>query len=197
MTGLENILSQIEGDAKQEADELLSAARKKADELLSEAREEAAGKTQAILQEGERKAQDIRARADSAAMLERRNAMLAFKQQVIRDAIDSTRVSLENAPGAEYFELLLQLAARFAGEGKAEMRLNQRDLDRLPPDFEAALRQAVPHGEITVSKTPCDIENGFLLVYGGIDINCTFRAIFEEAEGELRDAAGKLLFPEA
>lgn len=197
MTGLETILSKINDDARQEADTLLTDAKKKADEILAAAKEDAAGKTQAILQNGEKKAQDIRTRGDSAAELARRNAMLAFKQQVIRDAIDSTRTSLENAPDTEYFELLLKLASRFAGEGKAEMRLNQRDLGRLPADFETALQQAVPQGEITVSKTPCDIENGFLLIYGGIDINCTFRAIFEEAEGELRDTVGKILFPEA
>ena len=195
MTGLEAILSQIESDARQEADELLTDAKAKAEEILVNAKEEAAKKSQEILQEGEKKAQDIRDRADSAAMLARRNNMLAFKQQVIRETIDSTRTSLENAPDEEYFKMLLQLAARFAGEGKGEMRLNRRDLDRLPKSFETDLKQAVPQADITVSKDPCDIENGFLLVYGGIDVNCTFRAIFEEADGELRDAVGKILFP--
>ena len=195
MTGLEAILSQIESDARQEADELLSSAKAKAEEILTAAKDEAMKKSQDILQEGEKKAQDIRDRADSAAMLARRNAMLAFKQQVIRDAIDSTRASLENAPEEEYFRLLLQLAARFAREGKGEMRLNRRDLDRLPKSFEADLKKAAPQADITVSKEPCKIENGFLLVYGGIDVNCTFRAIFEEADGELRDKMGSILFP--
>lgn len=197
MTGLETILSQIDSDARQEAEGLLAAAKGKADEILAAAKEEAAKKAQDILQNGEKKAQDIRERADSAAELARRNAMLTFKQQVIRDAIDKTRSSLEAAPDKEYFAMLLQLVSRFSGEGKGEMRLNSRDLQRLPESFEAELRQAAPQAEITLSKTPCDIENGFLLVYGGIDINCTFRAIFEEADGELRDIAGKLLFPTA
>lgn len=197
MTGLETILSQITGDAEQEAAEQRSAAEQEAAELLAAAKEEAAKRTQAILQEGEQKAQEIRSRAESAAALERRNAMLSFKQQEIRNAIDSTRTALEELPDQEYFDLLVQLCARFAGEGKAEMRLNQKDLDRLPAGFEDTLKQALPQGEITISKEPCNIESGFLLVYGGIDINCTFRAIFEDMEGELRDAVGKILFPDA
>lgn len=197
MTGLESILSQIDGDAKREAEEQLSAAREEAGKILEAAREAAAQKASAILAEGEEKAQDIRSRADSATELARRNAMLSFKQQVIREAIDSTLDSLENAPDGEYFSLLLQLAARFSREGKAEMRLNARDLKRLPADFEEQLKKAAPRAEIAISPTPCDIESGFLLIYGGIDINCTFRAIFEAAEGELRDAAGKILFPGA
>ena len=197
MTGLETILSQINNDARQEADELLASAKEKAGAILAFSKEEADKKTQDILENGEKKAQDIRERAASAAELARRNAMLAFTQQMIRDTIDNTRTSLEASPDNEYFAMLLRLAARFAGEGKGEMRLNRRDLERLPEGFETQLKQAVPQAEITISKTPCDIENGFLLVYGGIDINCTFRAIFEEADGELRDIARKILFPAA
>lgn len=195
MTGLETILQEISGSAQREAEEQLSAAKGKAEAVLAAAREEADKKTKAVLQEGERRAQDIRDRAGSAAQLERRNAMLSFKQQVIREAIDDTLSSLENAPDKEYFPLLLRLVQRFAQEGKAEMRLNRRDLDRLPAGFSDEVKKAAPQAEITVSPTPCDIESGFLLAYEGIDINCTFRAIFEGAEGELRDAAGKILFP--
>ncbi len=195
MTGLETILSQIDSDAQQEASGRLEAAREEAEKLLAAAKEEAAQRSQAILQEGEKKAGEIRERAASAAQLERRNAMLAFKQQMIRDSIEETRTALENAPDQEYFPTLVHLAARFAKAGKAEMKLNRRDLDRLPKGFEDDLKKAVPQSEISVSKTPCEISSGFLLVYGGIDINCTFQAIFEDAEAELRDAAGRLLFP--
>lgn len=197
MTGLEAILNQINGDAQSEANELLSEAKAKADSILEAARKEAADKTQERLAAGEEKAQSIRDRANSAAALERRNAMLAFKQQEIREAIDFTRASLEALPDKEYFSLLVQLCTRFAGEGKAEMRLNRKDLERLPAGYEAILKEAVPQGDITVSSTPCEIDSGFLLIYGGIDINCTFRAIFEDMEGELRDAVGAILFPGA
>lgn len=197
MTGLESILSQINDDAQREADEQIAVARAGANEILEAAKKEAGLAAQTIIQDGEKQAKSIRDRTDSAALLERRNSMLAFKQQMIREAIDSARESLENAPAPEYFALLLQLAGRFSQKGKAEMRLNKRDLDRLPADFEASLKKAVPQADITVSKEPCEIESGFLLVYGGIDVNCTFRAIFEEAEGELRDVTGKILFPGA
>ncbi len=195
MTGLETILSQIEDDARQKADSQLEAARKEAAGILAAAEQEANDRESAAIEEGERRAQNIRDRAASAAQLEKRNDMLAFKQQIIREAIDRTRASLENAPDGEYFLTLLQLAARFAQPGKAQMRLNRRDLDRLPTAFEAGLKQAAPQADISISKEPCNIDGGFLLIYPGIDINCTFRAIFEGAEGDLRDAAGKLLFP--
>ena len=46
----------------------------------------------------------------------------------------------------------------------------------------------------TVSKTPCDLPDGFLLVYGGIDVNCTFDALFEAEADALQDIAGGRLF---
>lgn len=197
MTGLESILSQIAGDGQQEAEALLSEARAKAGEISQKAQEEAKEKAAAVIKEGERRAQDIRNRAQSAAELEKRNQMLVFKQELIREAVAAARESLENAPDGEYFETLLSLYVRFAQEGRGEMRLCKRDLARLPDDFLARMRKAVPKAEVTISPQPYEIGSGFLLVYGGVDINCTFDAIFEDAYDALRDAAGRLLFPAA
>ena len=197
MTGLESILSQIAGDGQKEAEEVLSVSKSKAAETVQKAQAEAKEQAAAVLKDAERRAQDIRDRAQSAAELEKRNQMLVFKQELIRQAVGAARESLENAPDGEYFETLLKLYCRFAQEGRGEMRLNKRDLARLPDDFLARMRKAVPGAEVTISPQPHAIANGFLLVYGGVDINCTFQAIFEDAYDELRDAAGRLLFPVA
>ena len=172
----------------------MAEAKQKADKALAEAKEEAKRQADAILQKGEQDAKDIRDRAESAAELAKRNQMLSFKQGLIGEAIEGARASLEDAPDKEYFDSLLQLYKRFAQKGQGEMRLNQKDLKRLPDDFLARMKQAVPEADMHISPKPSDIESGFLLVYGGMDINCTFRAVFEDAADALRDAAGKLLF---
>ncbi len=197
MTGLESIINQIAGDGQKEASEILAEARTKAGAIAEAAKARGAEKVRAVLKDGERRAQDIRDRAQSAAELEQRNQMLVFKQELIREAVDAAKTSLENAPDEEYFSTLLTLYKRFAQEGRGEMYLNKKDIDRLPDDFLARMRKAVPEAEVTISPKPQKIESGFLLVYGGVDINCTFRAIFEDASDQLRDAAGKLLFPVA
>ena len=90
--------------------------------------------------------------------------------------------------------MLARLAQKYAADGDAEMRLNAADLARLPAGFEDRLNKAVGRGHIAVSKTPCDLPDGFLLVYGGIDVNCTFDALFEAEADALQDIAGGLLF---
>ena len=196
MTGLESILAQITGDAKQEAEAILAQGRKQAAATLEAAQAEAAERSREALAQGEADAAAIRERASSATQLQRRNRMLAFKQQLIQEALEAGLASLENAPDQEYFDALLVLAARYAPKGLSEMRLSAKDLGRLPASFAARLREAVPQGEITLSPVPWDIGPGFLLVTGDIDINCTFRALFEDLRDPLRDTVGKLLFPQ-
>lgn len=194
MTGLETILQQIADDAKAEAEELLQTAKAEQEKLLTEAKAKASETEQAAIAQGEEQAKQIRERAESAAQMQRRNAILACKQELIGETIASVKRELANAPDEKYFAVLVALAKRFAAEGKAELQMNQRDLERMPADFAEQLKAAAPQTEFTVSKTPIDIKDGFLLVYGGIDINCTLDAVFDGAQADLSDAVSRTLW---
>ena len=115
MTGLESILAQITGDAAQEAEKLLAQGWQEAAASLDAAKAEAEKKAQEILDQGEARALAIRERAASAAQLKQRNRMLAFKQQLIEEALSAGLSSLEEAPAEDYFAALLGLAARWWG----------------------------------------------------------------------------------
>lgn len=127
--------------------------------------------------------------------MEKCDRILRCKQLLIRDAMEQACEDLENAPAEEYFSILLELVERFRQPGCGVLYLNARDLARVPQGFAAALHAAAPtKGEITVSPTPRDIPNGFVLVYGLVEIDCTFQALFQEATDQLRDAVGAILF---
>ena len=102
--------------------------------------------------------------------------------------------SLENAPAEEYFSILLELAERAAQPGEGVLWLNARDLERLPKDFQQRLDKITPQGKITLSPTPKELESGFLLAYGPIEMDCTFPSLFQDVYDQLRDAAGAILF---
>lgn len=195
MTGLENILGAITGEAQAQADELLGKAREQAAAQLEQAKADAAQAGQDVQARGQQEADAIRERAQSAADLARRNAMLAFKQEMLTETLEKVRAGLENAPAEEYFPALVQLAGKYAKAGRAELRLNRRDLDRLPADFEKQVQAAAPQAQIALSKEPANIGSGFLLVYEGIDVNCSYEALFADAENQLRDSLSRLLFP--
>ena len=186
-TGLDRIIEQILADAEAKAAEQVAAAEEEAKKTLADAAAEAEQKANALLA-------DIKARAASTAEFTRRRTVLAAKQNAIRDVIAAAQKELHDLPDDEYFSVLLKLAQKNALPGDAEMQLNEKDLARMPQDFSAQLKMAVPGTNITVSNTPCNIPDGFLLVYGGIDVNCTFASLFEAAGDTLQDLAGGMLF---
>lgn len=197
MTGLEAILAHIEQEAQAEAQGLLDAAQAEAQATLERAQEEAQQRSQAILEEAQKGADAIRERAESAALLEKRDGLLRCKQQLIREALGQVCQELEQAPAQEYFSLLLELVGRWAQPGDGVLYLNARDLQRLPQGFQEELDRIAPQGKIALSPQPRQLESGFVLAYGPVELDCTFPALFREAYDQLRDAAGAILFAPA
>ena len=197
MTGLDAILDQISKEADAQAKDLLDAAKADAEGVLEEARQEAQRQAEDILEQAKTKAASLEQRAESTAQLERRDRLLRCKQQLIRESLKAVCEDLENAPEQEYFSILVELAQRAAQPGEGVLYLRAQDLRRLPGNFQQELDRVTPQGKITVSQTPREIPGGFVLVYGPIEMDCTFQALFQAAYEGLRDAAGAILFPTA
>ncbi len=70
------------------------------------------------------------------------------------------------------------------------------DLKRLPAGFEKEISAiaAKKGGSLTLQKESKGIENGFILVYGGIEENCTFKALFNTQRDALQDKIHQELF---
>ena len=53
---------------------------------------------------------------------------------------------------------------------------------------------AAKGGSRKVSGRPAQRDGGFLLVYGGIEENCTIRAVFDAGREEMSDRVNRMLF---
>lgn len=193
MTGLESILSIIKQDADEAVAGIIAEARAQAGEITEKAEAQGAFKAGDVSKAGEAQVQDILDRANSSAQHEARKRLLAAKQEIIRDVIEEARLKLISLEAKEYFEVLLMLVEKFSRGEDGIMELSAADLKRLPADFESRVNQRAK-GKIQVSGRPAPVKNGFLLVYGGIDINCTFDALFEDSHEELQDKVSSILF---
>ena len=49
-------------------------------------------------------------------------------------------------------------------------------------------------GSLTLGKEPGKIEDGFLLVYGGVEENCTLKALMDAKKDSLQDKVNEILF---
>lgn len=190
MTGLDKIISEIQQDAERNAANKLDEAGVKAQEILTEARALEEKVYTENLRSALEKSEDAVSRAKSAAELETRRLVLAKKQELIAKTVEAARLKLEALPDAEYFDMLVKLLEKNTAKEKGKVQLSSRDLARLPADFEEKLPK-----NLTLLKRPGKgVESGFLLIYGGIDVNCSLEALFAAALEELQDKAASILF---
>ena len=101
--------------------------------------------------------------------------------------------NMKTLPDDEYFSLIEKMIIKNHSGSTGEIRLGTKDLGRLPDGFEEKIKD-ISNGTLTLSNVPAPIDSGFILVYDGIDMNCSFDAIFRSEWETLSDKASKLLF---
>lgn len=194
MTGIEKITNQITQEAEQAALEELTRTTTDCAAIIESAKSEAKKEAEKIIENAKRKASEIEGRAISSAQFDRRNRLLKFKQDYIENVIEWTKTDLSDLDDKEYFAALLELVKIHSRKGNTVICFNKKDLTRVPSDFEAKAFE-ITGQKASLHADPYNISSGFVLLYDGIDINCSFEKIFESMIDDLRDAAGKILFP--
>lgn len=199
MAGIEKMTEAIIADARKEAEAILAAARDEAEKEKNTAFAEMSaekGKKQDAL---EKELEDQRVRAESARDLTKRRMVLERKQEIISRIIEKTRLSLHDADASTYFSHVYKMFEKYCRPESGQMHLNKKDLDRLPGDFESRISQIAKSkgGEIEILKDPASIEDGFYLVYGGTEENCTFRSLIESQKEDLYDEINRMLWRDA
>ena len=105
---------------------------------------------------------------------------------------------LQGLSGDE-LSMLLKLVGKYALAQDGVICFSAKDLERLPSGFEEQAGEiaAGKGGSLKVSRETRDIPNGFVLVYGGVEENCTLKAMFEAKRDELADKVNHLIFSQA
>lgn len=195
MTGLEKIINKINADSERECASVVAAAHEKAKELEAEAEEARKLMTKKILDEAEEKAREITERGESSAQQIKRQTLLKAKIEAVNEVINTALYELKRLDGQEYFEILSKLAVSNARAGRSVMRLSSDDLKRLPEGFIGSVVSRLPAGyEIVLSDEPAEIDSGFILVYGDIDVNCTFEALAYEKRDDIKERVCSIIF---
>ncbi|NLW78016.1 MAG: hypothetical protein GXY32_01210 [Ruminococcaceae bacterium] len=195
MTGLEKIIGEIRDEAGAEAAEILAKAKAEADAILADAKAKSDEKTAQIAAAAQQDVADIERSRESAQGLQRRQRTLATKQMLLAETRQKALESLYALPEKDYFELLARLAAGAAHPGAGVLILNAADLARVPSGFEKQLAGALPKGTaLEVSKDTRPIDGGFVLKYGDVEENCSFRAMFDARSDEFSDLVRDTLF---
>ena len=197
MSGLDKMRSRILEEAEQSAQEIIAKARAEAEASEAAAEEQARAEAEKIREKAGHDAEEYEKRAASLSDMRRKQALLAAKQEVIGGGAGGKRM-MQCSPWKKrpisncWRSCLKNTSSRKPGRSAS------------PREIWSACQRALlagsgrsPRKKAEVSlfpREPRGIDGGFLLVYGGIEENCTIKAVFSSKREELSDRINRLLF---
>ncbi len=196
MTGLEKITGEIKAESERSVSAILDKAKAEAAEIIAGAKKEAAEACEKVKRETSVRLSASKSTAESAAALRKRRLILEEKQKLIGEVIEEAKKVIYALPDDVYFEKIEKLVEKNVSPAEGVIIFNQKDLGRLPANFETRINAiaAAKGGKLTISKETRAIDGGFVLLYKGIDQNCSLTALFETNIETLQDNIQKLLF---
>lgn len=195
MSGLDKITSMITEEANAECQKILRNASDEIKNIIAESRKEANKVSREIVKKAKEEAELITATAKGKAEAITRNRYLEIRNAILNDVISAAYEEIERMDDERYFELIKKLLVKYIQPGECTMFMNGYDLGRLPEDFELQVNSEVfEKSAVYISKQAVDIENGFILSYGQIEINCTLKAVFDENMDNLKDMLSPFMF---
>lgn len=122
--------------------------------------------------------------------------LLRAKQDVIANVLNKAYNRILALDAEAYFDMIRRMLDEFVLGESGVIYFSARDLGRMPAGFEAEIQGAAAKkgGALSLAKESKEMEGGFILVYGGIEENCTIKALFDAKRDELSDKVHGLLF---
>ena len=196
MSGLDNIIKEIQASAKAEAEAILQETAQYCEEYMTGVREKVQKEVVQFQKKKELERNLYEEKTKSGAQFRERNAVLKIRQQSINEAIKQAQEKLVNLPDAEYFDFLIKLFEKDVQSQNGVMYLSKKDTDRMPVDFKEKIEKTAEQmgGHITISSDRDSVNNGFILAYGEIEENCQIKALFDADIDKLKDIANQQLF---
>lgn len=197
MAGLDKILESIRAESDEAVAQRINEANERASKIKKDAEDSVKDECRSIEERGKKNADDTISRAESAAALLKRKAILSEKQDIIAGVFDEAEQKLISLPDDRYVDTIMKIAVKNALPEDGKIIFSVADKKRLPSTFEKDLNSRLKAGRLTLSDDKIDTSGGFVLSYGGVEQNCTFRALIDAGRERLTDKVSKVLFDKA
>lgn len=196
MSGLDKIVEQIQINAANEAENIKNSAAEYCNAYMDDVKEKVTSEVEAYNKKALEERNLYIDKTHSGAEFRERNLLLKTKQQCVEHVINAAKDTIANMPEKEYFEFIEKILVSNIQAQKGVMYFGKKDMERLPKDFEEKVKKAAKakDGELVIAQKPADIKDGFILVYGEIEENCTLKALFDTNIDRLKDIVSKELF---
>lgn len=193
MAGIENLKNRIMQDGRERADKVMGDAQAQAEEMMRKAREKAAMMVEEARIKAAKMGDDRKERIISSARLDARNMKLAAKQETIDGVLNMAVDAIMGMDKKEYTDFLEKLLINSIETGDEEIVFSKADTERIDPGLIDRLNKRLlsqgKKGALKISHEARNIKSGFLLINGGVEINCSIdsqiRMMRDSIEGEI------------
>ena len=198
MKGTEKIIARIENEAKAQADEIIARAEAEVAAILEKDNKLAQDKYWEKVREGTKECESLVEHRTRNAEMEARKNILAAKQEQLAKVFDKAKELLASLPEADYVKLLAKLAKDASSNGQEELVFNERDKAAVGKSVAAAanalLKAEGRDGMLVVSEATRDIQGGFVLKQGGIEVNCSIESLVDMQRDRAASSVAAVLF---
>jgi V/A-type H+-transporting ATPase subunit E len=196
--GVEKIKNRIMTDSKALCDKILEDARLEARSIIENAEKEAFQKVTVMTEKAKEEAEQIKKRMQAVAELEERKRALKHRQNLIDKAFTLALDRITSLPEEEYSAFLERMLLKAAKEGRGEIRLSEKDKERLGKDFISRINKKLSKegkkAELVMAEESLDSLGGFVLTYGDMEINCSLETLMNMARPGLESRVAEILF---
>ncbi len=196
MANIDKITDEILEEARKTAEAKVVEAKAQASEIIKNAEEECRKLKEEMAQKDEKDRKTVSERAKASAQMKKRQMILNAKQELITEILNKAYQRIFDMDDAAYFGLIEKMLQKFCLARTGEICFSEKDRKRMPDGFEQVVERVAKEkgGNLTISKESRNIDGGFVLVYGGIEENCSIQALFHSEREYLADKVHENLF---
>lgn len=198
MKGTEKIIAHIENDAKAQAQAIIDEANRKAEEVRSAGEKAAQEVYDKLIREGKAECEAMLNRKIRMAEMEAKKEVLGAKQERVVETFAKAVSLICALPREEYAELFAKMAAKVSVSGTEEMYFCKNDKDecgqRIADRANELLAAQGKVGKLTVAEEAVNICGGFVLIENGIELNCSAEMLVDRCHKSMVAEVANELF---
>lgn len=195
---LEDILKKIREDTDLKVSEIDSRIKKRVEEIMKEGEEGIAKLRENLLHQAEGKIKEERRSKLAVAHLDFRKALLVEKRLLLDDTFKTAFEDTRKLSDGDYREFVKKLILQVVEEGKGKIFISNGDRKRIPEslinDINKNLRKMGKSATLELAREEADIEGGFILKTGKIEINCSLGSLFKKMREDIESEVSGILF---
>lgn len=198
---LEKIIEKITQDSGAQVEEIIEQAKKQAAVIITKARDEANDQVKNRLNQAKREAESLIQREKAIAQLELRKKALAAKQALINEVYKKVAEKTIAQPDKEYVLFIKKQLILAVETGTEKVIFSVQEAGRINPkliqETNQELKKNGKTGALTAGPPSKQLEQGFILKQGSVELNYSLAAILTRLREETEARVAEMLFKEA